>query len=69
MVRPIPDDGGAYVELYNSQLDELAKDGRGTWFTAPWLYAEYVSVYTRIHRMLTFDTDATCTDWLGHGSP
>ena len=41
--RPIPDDGGAFVELYNTQLEELAKANQGTWFTAPWLYAEYVS--------------------------
>lgn len=38
--RPIPEDGEAQVELYNTELEELKQDKRNTWFTAPWLYAE-----------------------------
>lgn len=30
------------MELYNTELVKLTKAGKGTWFTAPWLYAEYV---------------------------
>lgn len=37
---PIPDDGGPHIELYNTELEKLAANGKGTWFTAPWLYAE-----------------------------
>ncbi|EPQ55777.1 DUF89-domain-containing protein [Gloeophyllum trabeum ATCC 11539] len=36
----IPDDGEPHVEAYNSGLDDLAKQGKDTWFTAPWLFAE-----------------------------
>ena len=38
--RPIPNDGEPYWDEYNLELAELAIDGRNTWFTAPWLYAE-----------------------------
>ncbi|KIL65759.1 hypothetical protein M378DRAFT_161764 [Amanita muscaria Koide BX008] len=37
---PIPDDGEPYVDLYNEHLRKLQENGKGTWFTAPWLYAE-----------------------------
>lgn len=30
------------VDMYNTELERLKKDGKGTWFTAPWLYAECV---------------------------
>ncbi|KAF8623299.1 hypothetical protein AX17_007471 [Amanita inopinata Kibby_2008] len=40
-LEPIVDDGEAYVELYNEELRQLTEKGKGTWFTAPWLYAEY----------------------------
>lgn len=43
VIRPIPDDGEPYVDEYNVELAILAKDGRNTWFTAPWLFAEYVT--------------------------
>ncbi|KAK7035393.1 Hairy/enhancer-of-split with YRPW motif protein 2 [Paramarasmius palmivorus] len=43
---PIPQDGEPSVELYNSELDNLAKQSKNTWFTAPWLYAEYAPVAT-----------------------
>ncbi|TFK37640.1 hypothetical protein BDQ12DRAFT_685038 [Crucibulum laeve] len=39
-LEPIPADGELHVNVYNSELDILAKDGRNTWFTAPWLFAE-----------------------------
>ncbi|KAG8996499.1 hypothetical protein FRB90_012723 [Tulasnella sp. 427] len=39
-LNPVLDDGGPHIELYNSELERLSADGRGTWFTAPWLYAE-----------------------------
>ena len=42
VIRQIPEDGEAMVEIYNVELERLAKEGKGTWFTAPWLYAEYV---------------------------
>ncbi|KAG8923669.1 hypothetical protein FRC01_012488, partial [Tulasnella sp. 417] len=38
--NPIPDDGGPHIELYNTELEKLSANGKGTWFTAPWLYAE-----------------------------
>ena len=41
--RPVSDDGEPYVDEYNVELAELAKDGRNTWFTAPWLFAECAS--------------------------
>ncbi|KAI0072176.1 DUF89 domain-containing protein [Panus rudis PR-1116 ss-1] len=37
---PIPNDGEAHVDIYNEELARLAKEGNGTWFTAPWLFAE-----------------------------
>jgi hypothetical protein len=37
---PIPNDGEPYVDLYNEHLQNLRESGKGTWFTAPWLYAE-----------------------------
>ncbi|KAJ7482308.1 DUF89 domain-containing protein [Mycena galericulata] len=40
IMQPIPSDGES-VELYNSELERLAKDEKNTWFTAPWLFAEY----------------------------
>ncbi|KAF5352938.1 hypothetical protein D9758_007873 [Tetrapyrgos nigripes] len=40
VMEPIPEDGEPHAELYNSELDRLAKSAKNTWFTAPWLYAE-----------------------------
>ncbi|EJD46326.1 DUF89 domain-containing protein [Auricularia subglabra TFB-10046 SS5] len=37
---PIPEDGVPLVEEYNARLNELEKDGKNTWFKAPWLFAE-----------------------------
>ena len=39
--RPIPSDGEALVDEYNAELARLEERGQNTWFTAPWLYAEY----------------------------
>jgi anti-sigma factor RsiW len=39
--RPIPADGEALVDEYNAELALLEERGQNTWFTAPWLYAEY----------------------------
>ena len=39
--RPIPADGEALVDEYNAELARLEERGQNTWFTAPWLYAEY----------------------------
>ncbi|KAF8064163.1 DUF89 domain-containing protein [Lyophyllum atratum] len=38
----IRDDGEADVETYNKELGQLAELQKNTWFTAPWLFAEYV---------------------------
>jgi hypothetical protein len=40
--RPIDDDGGPSVQLFNEELAVLEAQGKNTWFTAPWLYAESV---------------------------
>jgi hypothetical protein len=39
--RPIPADGEALVDEYNTELARLEERSQNTWFTAPWLYAEY----------------------------
>ncbi|KAJ7578990.1 DUF89 domain-containing protein [Mycena floridula] len=39
-LEPLPQDGEAHVETYNTELERLAQLGQNTWFTAPWLYAE-----------------------------
>jgi len=38
--REVPDDGEPNVTIYNTQLAELVRQNKNTWFTAPWLYAE-----------------------------
>jgi len=39
-LEPIPTDGEAYVDIYNTELKLLEDSRKNTWFTAPWLYAE-----------------------------
>ncbi|KAF9048020.1 DUF89-domain-containing protein [Hymenopellis radicata] len=39
-LQPIPDDGGAHVATFNTELDRLAALSKNTWYTAPWLFAE-----------------------------
>lgn len=38
--RPLTEDGEPHVGLYNTQLEALRKEGKHTWYTAPWLFAE-----------------------------
>lgn len=49
LCRPIPADGEALIEEYNAELVRLEECGQNTWFTAPWLYAEYVLTGPRLH--------------------
>lgn len=37
----IPDDGGIDLAGYNAELEALERVSKRTWFTAPWLFAEY----------------------------
>ncbi|KIJ04814.1 hypothetical protein PAXINDRAFT_141704 [Paxillus involutus ATCC 200175] len=39
-LEQIPQDGDTYVDVYNTELEELATTKQNTWFTAPWLFAE-----------------------------
>ncbi|KAJ6619022.1 hypothetical protein B0H10DRAFT_2027309 [Mycena sp. CBHHK59/15] len=39
-MQPIGDDGEP-ADVYNSELQRLKDAGKNTWFTAPWLFAEY----------------------------
>ena len=39
--RPVPVDGEALVDEYNAELARLEERSQNTWFSAPWLYAEY----------------------------
>lgn len=36
----IVEDGEPNREVYNEELRKLKEDGRGSWFKAPWLFAE-----------------------------
>ena len=47
--RPIPADGEALIEEYNAELGRLEEHGENTWFTAPWLYAEYALTVPQSH--------------------
>ncbi|KZT24930.1 DUF89 domain-containing protein [Neolentinus lepideus HHB14362 ss-1] len=39
-LEKIPEDGEPHVDVYNAGLDDLEKQGKNTWFTTPWLFAE-----------------------------
>ncbi|KAL4077466.1 hypothetical protein J3A83DRAFT_4087210 [Scleroderma citrinum] len=39
-LEKIPEDGEFYTDEYNAELEELAKEMKNTWFSAPWLFAE-----------------------------
>ncbi|KAL1741870.1 hypothetical protein HDZ31DRAFT_66503 [Schizophyllum fasciatum] len=39
-LETLSDDGEPHISLYNSRLEELKKEGKHTWYTAPWLFAE-----------------------------
>ena len=66
--RPIPEDGDVDVDTYNAELAKLATTDQNTWFTAPWLFAECVVLYSVIPSVrltpsdliLPFPSDATC---------
>lgn len=53
---PIDDDGEPSVQLFNQELAVLEKQGKNTWFTAPWLFAESV---TSLRRSIDFDSTST----------
>ena len=57
---PIVDDGGPNVEIYNSLLTELRIQKKDTWFSAPWLFAEYVTVHSASHSLPNTTVDVTC---------
>lgn len=59
LCRPIPADGEALVDEYNAELGRLEERGLNTWFTAPWLYAEYALAYSPDVHSHTF-TGVTC---------
>ncbi|KAI9068826.1 DUF89 domain-containing protein [Trametes sanguinea] len=40
VLKPIPHDGEALVDVYNKELDLLAEKKKNTWLTVPWLYSE-----------------------------
>nr|GAT53691.1 predicted protein [Mycena chlorophos] len=40
VLQPIPFDGEPN-DMYNAELERLAENSKNTWFTAPWLFAEY----------------------------
>ncbi|KAI0351611.1 DUF89 domain-containing protein [Trametes cingulata] len=39
-LKPIPEDGEALVDIYNTELERLAEKQKNTWLTVPWLYSE-----------------------------
>lgn len=46
--RDIPQDGDVLVAEYNADLEMLKQASRGTWFKAPWLYAEWVRPLSKL---------------------
>ena len=38
--RPLEQDEGANIALYNEELQKLIEGGKKTWFQMPWLFAE-----------------------------
>ncbi|KAK0213532.1 DUF89 domain-containing protein [Armillaria fumosa] len=43
VLEPLSQDGGSHIETYNTELERVAAVSKNTWFTAPWLFAEYAS--------------------------
>lgn len=41
--RDIPQDGDILVAEYNANLETLKQASMNSWFTTPWLFAEWVS--------------------------
>ncbi|KAK7055177.1 DUF89 domain-containing protein [Favolaschia claudopus] len=61
VMEPISDDGEP-AEAYNSELNRLAGEAKNTWFTAPWLFAEYRllrSYFTQTTQWVSFDPFAS----------
>lgn len=52
--RPIAKDKEADAEIYNSELARLATNKQNTWYTAPWLYAEWDSIHPDLCFALIF---------------
>ena len=48
----MPNDGEPGTQIYNVELKALENDKRNTWFTAPWLYAEFVVSFHALSLML-----------------
>ncbi|KAJ8695347.1 Hairy/enhancer-of-split with YRPW motif protein 2, variant 2 [Pleurotus ostreatus] len=44
-LEPLVDDTDPMIKTYNEELELLAAQGKNTWFTAPWLYAECYLYY------------------------
>ncbi|KAF7430965.1 hypothetical protein PC9H_006680 [Pleurotus ostreatus] len=42
-LEPLVDDTDPMIKTYNEELELLAAQGKNTWFTAPWLYADLFS--------------------------
>lgn len=65
IARPIvAHDGEADPEVYNAELLSLAKEGKNKWFTAPWLYAEWVASLSCAYPIATNHyTDAICASY------
>jgi hypothetical protein len=40
MNRPIPQDNGSNIKLYNDLIEEYKTAGKDTWHKLPWLFAE-----------------------------
>ena len=59
--RPIVVDNEANVEAYNTELTKLDQSGQGSWFTAPWLYAELAPCYSYLRPLTQPISDATCS--------
>lgn len=43
--RDIPQDGDILVAEYNADLETLKQASLNSWFTTPWLFAEWVSSF------------------------
>ena len=45
--RPLIDDGEPSVRLFNQELAALEAQGKNTWATTPWLFAESATFFRR----------------------
>ena len=58
--RCIPQDGDILVAEYNADLESLKQTYQNTWFTAPWLFAEWVRFPPWTSDGWILLADATC---------